>query len=78
MTQNYTLDDLVRLIYKEASTTERLSLEFDLDRDFELREELNNLQFAASQLPKCTFAPSDQSIDRILDFSKRSAKPIEA
>ena len=46
MTQNYTLDDLVRLIYREASTTERLSMEIDLDRDYELREELKDLQFA--------------------------------
>lgn len=78
MTQNYTLDDLVRLIYKEASTTERLSMEIDLDRDYELREELKDLQFAASQLPKCTFAPSEKSIKNILDYSKLSAKPIEA
>jgi len=73
MTQNYTLKDLVRLVYKDTTTSESLYLADAMESDYSLREEYHVLQEAASQLPKVTFAPSEKCIKEILQYSRRTS-----
>ncbi len=72
MTQNYTLKDLVRLVYKDAGADETFSLVQALESDYSLREEYHSLQEAACQLPKVTFSPSEKCIKEILQYSSRT------
>ena len=73
MTQNYTLKDLVKVVYKEATTEEMFAIGRDLESDFSLREEYAALNEAAQALPKVTFAPSERCIQDILRYSRRTA-----
>ena len=73
MTQNYTLNDLVRLVYREVSPTEAKELNEEMKYDYELSEEFKVLQMATRELPKVTFSPSTECLDGILEYSKRSS-----
>ncbi|NND34138.1 MAG: hypothetical protein HKN76_16240 [Saprospiraceae bacterium] len=73
MTQNYTLNDLVRLVYREVSPDEAKELKEEMTFDYELNEEFKALQMAAQELPKVTFSPSNGCLNSILDYSRRSS-----
>lgn len=73
MTQNYTLNDLVRLVYREASKAEASQLREEITYDYELAEEFTTLQKGARELPKVSFAPSKKCLDNILAYSRRTA-----
>jgi hypothetical protein len=76
MTQNYTLNDLVRLVYHETSRTQARELHEEMSHDFELAEEFAMLKNTARELPRVTFAPSKKCIDQILNYSKSTALAI--
>ena len=73
MTKNFTLNDLIRFIYKETSTNETLAIEDALKYDFEFQEEYKNLLDATSNLPKVFFKPSQDSLSQILKHSRKSS-----
>ena len=73
MTQNYTLNDLVRLLYRETSKLETKELREEMACDYELQEEYNILRQAARKLPKVTFSPSNKCLEEILNYSRRTA-----
>ena len=76
MTQNYTLNDLVRLVYHETSRLQAEEIKEEMAYDFELAEEYEMLKNAARELPKVTFAPSKKSIDYILNYSRKTALAV--
>ena len=76
MTQNYTLNDLVRLVYHETSRLVAEEIKEEMAYDFELREEYEMLKNTARELPKVTFAPSTKSIDYILNYSRKTALAV--
>lgn len=76
MTQNYTLNDLVRLVYHETSRLQAEEIKEEMAYDFELAEEYEMLKNAARELPKVTFAPSKKSIDYILNYSRNTALAV--
>ena len=51
MTQNYTLNDLVRLVYDETSDLQAEEIKEEMAYDFELAEEYRMLKNAARELP---------------------------
>jgi|APTNR8051073442_1049403.scaffolds.fasta_scaffold11189_2 hypothetical protein len=73
MHQNFTPNDLVRLLYRETSVSETLALRAVLTEDLEMRFEFKALFSAFQQLPKVTFRPSDNAIRRVLNYSKATA-----
>lgn len=77
MTQNFTLNDLIRLVYKETSAEEEFSVREEISSDWEIREVHEELEYAKNQLPKATFAPSEKSIKNILHYSKLTALQVE-
>ncbi|MDH3648645.1 MAG: hypothetical protein OEQ53_03125 [Saprospiraceae bacterium] len=70
MTQNCTQHDLVRLLYQELATLDRLALLEELESDWDLKEDYLELVYAAKQLPKVQFSPSKSSIANILRHSR--------
>ena len=72
MKQSFTKNLLVKYIYNETSTAERLNIEAALNEDFELYEEYVALYEAYINLPKVKFTPSPKSISNILSYSKES------
>jgi len=76
MTQNYTINDLVRLVYHETSHVQTLELQEEIADDFELAEEYLMLKKAVRELPKVTFTPSRKCLDSILSYSRRTALAV--
>jgi hypothetical protein len=76
MTQNYTINDLVRLVYHETSCRQAEELHEEIAYDFELAEEYAMLKKAMRELPRVTFSPSQRCLDNILDYSRRTMLAI--
>ena len=77
MTQNFTLNDLIRLVYKETSPEEEFVIREDITSDWQVREVYEELVCASEKLPKATFAPSHRCINNILHYSKLTALQVE-
>ena len=69
MEQTFTNNDLIRFIYKETSLFETLEIEHALTEDATLLEEYQSLMSGYMELPKATFAPSNQALQNILKYS---------
>lgn len=72
MVQNFTLNHLIRYIYKETSASETLAIAQQLDEDYEMQKAYEELISSYQQLPKASFAPSDRTIGNILSYSKQT------
>ena len=73
MEHNFTLNHLIKFIYKETSTAENIAISQALKNDWELNESYQELKKSFDQLPKVTFSPSPDSIQNILRYSKETA-----
>ncbi|MBV6655744.1 MAG: hypothetical protein KI786_18380 [Mameliella sp.] len=73
MKQSFTSNHLVKYLYNEVTVSERLGLEEALTQDFGLFEEYNELKAAHRALPKVTFSPSNQALQRVLEYSSERA-----
>ncbi|MEM6963244.1 MAG: hypothetical protein AAF573_00675 [Bacteroidota bacterium] len=73
MEHNFTLNHLIKFIYKETSAAETIAIGFALEADWNLYEEYKALKKSFDQLPKVTFNPSPESIQNILRYSKETA-----
>ena len=76
MTQNYTLNDLVRLVYRETSRSQAEEIMNEMSYDFELAEEYEMLKNAARELPRVSFSPSKKTLENILNYSKNEALAV--
>lgn len=70
MTQNYT-NDLLRLAYKETNTIETVKVVEAIENDSDLKRSFESLTGMQAELDKVSYAPSDASIDFILNYSKK-------
>ena len=73
MKHNFTLNHLVKFIYKETSTAETIAISHALENDWEFFENYQELKKSFDQLPQVTFNPSPDSIQNILRYSKETA-----
>lgn len=73
MKHNFTLNHLVKFIYKETSAAETIAITNALQSDWELYESYKTLKKSFTRLPKVTFNPSPDSIANILRYSKETA-----
>lgn len=74
MALNSTPLNLISFLYRDCSTEEALELRRDMALDFALREEFEALDQARRTMPRATFAPSDESLRRIMAYS--AALPV--
>ena len=73
MKQNFTPNSLIKYLYKETTTSDRLAIEDELMDNPCLKEEFDGLFKAYKQLPKVSFSPSSSVIQKILGYSERTA-----
>ena len=70
MIKTFTQDDLVRYIYQETTTEESVEIEMALIFDEALAEKYSELTKTVDLLTQVKVKPSDQSIDKILSYSR--------
>ena len=70
MKDNFTIEDLVLLLYKETDVSTSLKLYEKLETQPELLAEFEELSRAKRHLPKAQFSPSDNAIAKILAYSE--------
>lgn len=73
MKHNFTLNHLIKFIYKETTTAETIAISHAIQHDWELAEAYKELKKSFNQLPKVTFNPSPDSIQNILRYSRETA-----
>jgi hypothetical protein len=69
MALNSTPLNLISFLYRECSAEEAMDLRRDMALDFALREEFEALEQARRTIPRATFAPTDESLRRIMAYS---------
>lgn len=74
MALNPTPLNLISFLYRECPTEEALELRRDMALDLALREEFEALDQARRTMPRATFAPTDESLRRIMAYS--AAMPV--
>ncbi|GAA5042044.1 hypothetical protein GCM10011506_44210 [Marivirga lumbricoides] len=70
MTKIFTHDDLIRYVYDETTTEENRLIEKALAIDLALLEQYQELQKLKTQLDGSMMAPSEKTINSILEYSK--------
>jgi hypothetical protein len=76
MTKTITQDQLIRFMYQETGREESALISDALQADFELMEQLEQLQETRHTLDAALVSPSTAVIDRIKRYS-RSTAPSE-
>lgn len=71
MAKRYTSESLLSFLYRETIPQDTRVIQRELAVDAILREQFHELDMARREIPKVTFAPSNQSVLRILEYSKR-------
>jgi hypothetical protein len=73
MVGTFTSLQLVRAIYRESTSTEDMMLDEWLKMDAAAFEEFQNLTDAYRALPKALFSAHPDSIQAVLEYSRRQA-----
>ncbi len=72
MKQKFTLNHLIKYIYKETTVAETLEINEALLKDFQLYQQYQELLFAQRQLPKVKFDAKTSTLNSILSYSKQA------
>lgn len=70
MIKTFTQDDLVRYIYQETTPEESIEIETALIFDEQLSETYNRLSTTVESLKAVNLKPSDNTVDKILSYSR--------
>lgn len=74
MKETYTYeDDLVQFLYHEMPADEAAEMANMIEEDQEVNALFNDLLAAKNQLPKVQFNPSQAALDKILQYSTKTA-----
>lgn len=73
MTKNITQDNLIRYIYQETTEEESSLIEEALAGDFELKELYDSLLEGKAELDKVRMSPRQEVVNKIMDYSSRTA-----
>lgn len=73
MNQTCTTDLLVKFLYQETTAREAREIREGIDDDLLLREEFKGLEKAYRQLPKVKFSASQESLRKVLEYSRQTA-----
>ena len=71
-----TTDDLLLFIYGESSTELTNTIKTALENDWKLQEEYRTLLAEIQQLDEINLSPSANTIDSILEYSKKNLEQI--
>lgn len=74
MEETYTYENaLIQFLYHELPAGEAVELVHLLEEDFEMHGVFDDLALAKTQLPKVQFNPSTAVMNRILQYSTKTA-----
>jgi len=74
---NFTPEDLLLYLYKEASTEQTATIEHALTKDWTLREKLEVLKDSMRRLEKTSVSPRIESVLKVLNYARQNAEAIE-
>lgn len=74
---NFTPEDLLLYLYKEASTEQTASIEHALAKDWTLREKLEVLKDSMQRLEKTSVSPRTQSVLKVLNYARQNLEAVE-
>lgn len=67
-------DELVQYLYQESSPEHKALIEKNLKNDFDLQKECNQLESTINELQNLSFSPSQNTIDKILNYARSLEK----
>jgi hypothetical protein len=67
---NFTPEDLLLYLYKEASAEKTTAIEKALEKDWTLREKLNVLKASMKHLDRFKASPRTQVVLNVLNYAK--------
>ena len=70
MIKTITQDDLVKYIYGETSVEENEQIEYSLNFDEELKNDLSDFTFIKNEIKKIDLSPSQRMVENLIFFSK--------
>lgn len=73
---NFTLEDLLQYLYKETSPELTAQIKAALESDWSLREKLDLITAAQSQLEPVKLSPSQKTIDKILSYAEKAVSEL--
>ena len=73
MKQSFTKNSLIKFIYNEVSTSEKLAISEALSQDVQLRKEYYRLKAAQAKLPQVKFNAPRSVLDNILQHNRNTA-----
>ena len=73
MKHDYTLNFLVKYLYKETPILKRLEIENAIEEDGHIRREYHKLKKAYKLLPKVSFYPTDETIANVINYSRNNS-----
>lgn len=72
---NFTMEDLLQFLYKETSPEKTAAIENALTLDWSLREKMNILTAAHSELDKVEMlSPRNETLDKIFNYAEKSVE----
>ncbi len=71
MEKDYTVNNLIQLIYGECDIFQRLEMEDAIAHNENLKQEYLSLYNAYKALPKVKFSPSNKTMSNIIAFAGR-------
>ena len=74
---NFTPEDLLLYLYKEASTEQTATIEYALTKDWTLREKLEVLKDSMRRLEKTSVSPRIESVLKVLNYARQNVEAIE-
>ena len=74
---NFTPEDLLLYLYKEASTEQMATIEQALIKDWTLREKFEVLKDSMQRLDRKTVSPRTQSVLTVLNYARQHAEAVE-
>ena len=74
---NFTPEDLLLYLYKEASTEQTATIEQALIKDWTLREKFEVLKDSMRRLEKTSVSPRIESVLKVLNYARQTAEAIE-
>jgi hypothetical protein len=69
MDKNFTLDDLIRFIYKETEQGENNRIKYSIYRNTDIKQEYNSLKETIKYLDSIKISPDTRLINNILQNS---------
>jgi hypothetical protein len=73
---NFTPEEMIRLLYNEMSAEEAKSLMQEMETDWTVKEKFEVLKEAMSNLDTLQYSPRPQAIHAILQYAD-ATKPVE-